>query len=97
MEREEIKAAMEILASCVSLHRGDDGECRIAFEDPGREGMITRGITTELVERLSGADWWGEMVEDIVETPEYCDPGAESDEVLSYARDVVREYIRKRL
>lgn len=97
MEREEIRSAMEILAARVTLRRGEQGACRIAFEDLDLEAMIALGITSELAARLSSAPWWDEMVEDVVETPEFCDPDADSDEILSYARDVVREYIRKRL
>jgi hypothetical protein len=37
------------------------------------------------------------MVTDIVETPDYAEPGESSAQVLEYARDVVKEYVAKRL
>ena len=39
---------------------------------------------------------WDEMVTDIIETPDFCDPGDSPQQVLEYARDVVSDYIRKR-
>jgi len=46
--------------------------------------------------RILSAPWWDEMVTDIVETPEMCDPEDPPEQVLAYAKDVVSEYIRKR-
>lgn len=97
MEREEIKSAMEILAARVTMSGRQGDDCSISFDDLGREEMIELGITTELAANLSTATWWSEMVEDVLETADFCDPGTKPDEVLEYARDVVREYIRKRL
>ena len=42
-------------------------------------------------------DWWSEMVTDVVETPEFSDPGESAEQVLEYARDVIKEYVAKRL
>jgi hypothetical protein len=43
------------------------------------------------------SDWWTEMVTDIVQTPDYAEPGEGPQQVLEYARDVVKEYVAKRL
>ncbi|MHC4608250.1 MAG: hypothetical protein ACYTAF_15175 [Planctomycetota bacterium] len=93
MEREEIKKAMDLLVARVRLE--EDG--RISFDRPDRDGMVGLGMTAELADRIAGAPWFDEMVTDVVETPEFCEPGAGRDEVLGFAQDVVREYIRKRL
>jgi hypothetical protein len=37
------------------------------------------------------------MVTDVVETPEFAEPEDSPEQVLNYAKDVVREYIWKRL
>ena len=60
--------------------------------------LANRGLTTflEPKKRILNASWWDEMVTDIVETPEMCDPDEPPDQVLEYAKDVVAEYIRKR-
>ncbi len=58
--------------------------------------MIDAGLNAEGVKRILRVPWWEEMVADIVETPDYCDPGDSPQQVLEYARDVVSDYIRKR-
>jgi len=35
------------------------------------------------------------MVEDIIETPDMCDPEDSPEDILQFAKDVVSEYIRK--
>ena len=37
------------------------------------------------------------MVTDIIETPDFAEPGESPQQVLQYARDVVKEYVAKRL
>ena len=58
--------------------------------------MIGAGLNAEGVKRILRVPWWEEMVEDIVETPDMCDPDDSPEQILEYARDVVSEYIRKR-
>lgn len=96
MKREEIRQAMESLAATVAVTE-ENGAIRIRFERPTREGLLALGVTGELADRISRAAWLDEMTTDVIETPEFCDPGAGAEEVLGYARDVVREYVRKRL
>ncbi len=55
------------------------------------------GFASEAVELTIGSDWWAEMTTDIVETPDFAEPGESPDQVLQYARDVVKEYVAKRL
>ncbi|MBU0754473.1 MAG: hypothetical protein KJ645_05000, partial [Planctomycetes bacterium] len=74
----------------------DEGRAIIVFQTPKEEEMIAAGLNAEGVRRLLGVPWWDEMVEDIVETPDMCDPDDAPQQVLDYAKDVVSEYIRKR-
>ena len=47
-------------------------------------------------EELRRVPWWDEMVTDVNETPDACDPDDPPHQVLEYAKDVVSEYVRKR-
>jgi len=68
----------------------------VRFELPGREAMLAGGLHPDAVERLLAAPWLAEMVDDVLETPEFCAPDDSPGQVLRYARDVVGEYVRKR-
>ena len=73
-----------------------DGERAIAFNPPTIDEMVTAGLDEATVRRLLTISWWSEMVDDIIETPEFAEPEASAEVVLGYARDVVQEYIGKR-
>jgi hypothetical protein len=97
MTPDELRAIMEYLRDRVRLiSREGESPAGIAFEAPTEEDMTAAGLNAEGARRILGVPWWKEMVEDIVETPEMCDPGDPPQQVLEYARDVVSEYIRKR-
>ncbi len=68
----------------------------ITFQAPTEPEMIEAGLDPEGVKRILRVPWWKEMVTDIVETPEMCDPADPPQQILEYAKDVVSEYIRKR-
>ncbi len=68
----------------------------IAFSPPTAQEMNAAGLDEDTVSQLTSAPWWQEMVDDIVETPEFAEPEASAEVVLGYARDVVQEYIGKR-
>lgn len=72
------------------------GPIVITFLAPIEEEMIGAGLNVEGVKRILRVPWWEEMITDITETPDYCDPGDSPQQVLEYARDVVSDYIRKR-
>jgi len=93
----DIRTAIELLKGRVTVTEGADGECEVAFADLDRDAMVALGIAPDLADRLSSAPWWPEMVEDVAETPDFCDPGTPPDEVLGYARDLIFEYIAKRI
>jgi len=74
----------------------DEASRSIVFEMPSEAELLEAGLDPEGVRRLLAAPWLSEMVSEVIETPEFCDPGESSEQLLRYARDVVGEYIRKR-
>ena len=76
---------------------GDGDLVVIEFAEPSAADFEAQGFAGEAVELTLQSDWWAEMVTDIVETPEYSEPGESTEQILSYARDVVKEYVAKRL
>jgi len=97
MTAEELRAIITYLRERATLGAtGSEGTVTIAFPEPTADEMIRKGLNTEGVEQIRDAPWWEEMVADIVETPEYCDPDDSPEQVLDYARDVVTDYLRKR-
>ena len=96
MTPDELKAIMNFLEERVNLSSEKSAHpVEILFQAPTEEEMIEAGLNAEGVRRILRVSWWEEMVADIVETPDMCDPGDSPQQVLSYARDVVPEYIRK--
>lgn len=69
----------------------------VSFAAPTVADMEAAGLHPEGVAKVRGALWWDEMVTDILDTPSLCDPDAPPEEVLAFARDVIAEYIRKRV
>jgi hypothetical protein len=96
MTPDELKAIMDFLRERVTLSSGQSVvPVEITFQVPTESEMIEAGLNVEGVRRILSVSWWEEMVEDIVETPEMCDPDESPQQVLTYAKDVVSEYIRK--
>jgi hypothetical protein len=94
MSPEELRAVMTFLQQRVSLREPQGKE--ITFDPPGEAELSQVCSDAGAVRRLLAADWWPEMVEEIVETADFCEPDDTPEQVLSYARDVVVEYLRKR-
>ena len=98
MTPEELRAIIAYLRERVHLSPQEaKSPVVITFHSPTEEEMIDAGLNTEVVKRILRVPWWEEMITDIVETPDYCDPGDSPQQVLEYARDVVSDYIRKRV
>jgi hypothetical protein len=95
MEKDEIKKRYEWIQSRVGL--GDGDAISITFDEPTAEDFAGKGLGDEAVTLTLGSAWWAEMATDIVETPDYAEPGESAEQILGYARDVVVEYVRKRL
>lgn len=97
MTGEELLAIMNFLRDRVGLEPQEAKNSPvITFRAPNEEEMLAAGLDAGGTRRILAVPWWGEMVEDIVETPEMCDADDSPAQVLEYARDVVSEYIRKR-
>lgn len=91
---EQLRAIVRYLQDRVQI--AADGGRAIAFDPPTDEEMAAAGLDEATVRRLLAAPWWQEMIDDIVETPEFTEPDETPGVVLGYARDVVQEYLRKR-
>ncbi len=93
----ELQAIMDYLRQRVHLkaEAGDENPL-VVFDVPTADEMAAAGLNPGGSSLILGAPWWEEMVEEILETPEMCDPADSPEQVLEYARDVVSEYIRKR-
>jgi hypothetical protein len=96
MNADEIKRMYEWIQRRVALADSTDG-IAIVFDEPGADDFEEAGFAPEAVELTLSSDWWAEMVTDIIETPDYAEPGEGPEKVLEYARDVVKEYVAKRL
>lgn len=96
MEDHEIKRMYEWMQNRVNLADSTDG-IAITFDEPGPDDFEEAGFSGEAVDLTLSSDWWSEMVTDIVETPDYAEPGESPQQVLEYARDVIKEYVAKRL
>jgi hypothetical protein len=72
------------------------GDSAVRFELPGESQMVADGMHPDAVRQLLDAPWLAEMVTDVIETPEFCEPGEAPDQILRFARDTIVEYIRKR-
>ncbi len=97
MSPDELRAIMDYLMQKVHLRDPDaDGEVAVGFDAPTADEMTEAGLNPEGARQILDAPWWDEMVTDIVETPEMCEPEDSAEQVLEYARDVVSEYVRKR-
>jgi len=93
MTPDQLRDVVRFLELRVGL--GEDG-LSITFDEPGESEMVAAGLEPDGVHRLLTSPWWSEMVEEVLETPEFCEPEDSGDQILRYARDVVVEYIRKR-
>ena len=97
MTADQLRAIMAFLQGCVQLGAADEtGRCTVTFTTPTPEAMERAGLDAEGCRRVLAAEWFAEMVDEVVTTPDFCDPGEAEETVLRYARDVVAEYIRKR-
>lgn len=94
MKPEDLRAIMKYLEERVRL--ADPGGRQVVFDEPTADEMVAAGLDSNGVRRILQQSWWQEMIEEVVETPDFCEPTDSPEQVLRYARDVVAEYIRKR-
>ena len=98
MTPDELRAIIAFLRERVRLDAGKAGTpVTITFRGPAEDEMIGAGLDATGVKQILRAPWWEEMVADIVETPDFCEPDDSPQQVLAYARDVVTDTLRKRV
>ncbi|MEE4270397.1 MAG: hypothetical protein V2I67_01900 [Thermoanaerobaculales bacterium] len=68
----------------------------IVFDVPSPDEMTAAGLEAGAAHTILSAPWWSELVDDVVETPDFADPHDSDDAILGYAQDVVQEYVWKR-
>jgi hypothetical protein len=93
MTPEGLRQLVESLQRRVRL---DSGTGDVVFDEPDRDELVAQGYEPSEVDRLLGQPWWPEMIDDVVETPAFCAPDDPPEQVLQFARDVIRETIGKR-
>ncbi len=94
MDSQRIRESISWLKKKVSLI--DDDQNLIKFDEPISEDFSAAGFDNEVIEIALKASWWNEMATDIIETPDFAEPDASPEKILSYARDVDKECISKR-
>lgn len=92
MTPEDLRLLMSYLEERVLL----TPDSKVQFEVPDESRMLADGIHPEAVAQLLAAPWREEMVVDVRETPDFCEPGETPEQIVRLARDVIQEYIRKR-
>ncbi len=92
MTPEDLRRLMSYLEERVRV----TADSKVQFELPDESQMLADEIHPEAIAQLLAAPWLEEMVADVVETPEFCEPGETPEQILRLVRDVVQEYLRKR-
>ena len=96
MDSQQIKKLISWLKERVLLVE-DKGKMIIRFDEPTVEDFNAAGFDDEMISMTLKAPWWGEMVTDIIETPDFAAPDDTANQILGYAHDVVYEYVGKRI
>jgi hypothetical protein len=94
MTDDELRDIMVYLEERVVLESPESRT--LVFQAPSADEMASAGLHPQGSARLLAEPWWDEMVEDILETADFCEPSEAPAKLLRYARDVVQEYVRKR-
>ena len=98
MTPDDLKKIMSFLKACVYIGgEKPDDPVQIIFDAPDLSTMVKAGLDPEGSKKILNAEWWEEMANDIIETPDFCEPDDPPEQVLIYARDVVTDYLRKRV
>ena len=96
MDADEIRRLILWLQGRVSFQKSGRAIV-IKFDEPGSDDFKEAGFGNKIIKSTLEADWWPEMVKDIIETSDFAGPEETSEQIFKYARDVVREYINKRI
>ena len=98
MTPDELKKIMSFLKSRITMggEKADD-PVTVKFDAPDITAMTDAGLDENASRLVLEASWWDEMVNDIVETPDFCEPDDPPEQILMFACDVVMDYLRKRV
>jgi len=98
MTPDDLKKIISFLKSRISMGgEKPESPIQIVFDVPDLDTMTGAGLDPEGSEEVLNAVWWEEMVNDIIETPDFCEEDDPPEQVLIYAQDVVADYLRKRV
>lgn len=98
MTKADIQSIIIFLQERVLLDKeGPDNRVSIKFIIPTQEEMKISHLNEDLAQQILSSDWCNDMTNDIIETPEFCDPDDSPQQILKYAKDVAAEYIMKRV
>lgn len=95
MTADDLRAIMAYLRDKVQYQEAYPSP--ISFQPPTENEMIQAGLNSDGVRKILAADWWDDMITDIIETPDFCEPDDSPEQILEYAKDVVSDYLRKRV
>ena len=95
MTADDLRDIMAYLRDKVQFEVADP--VQLKFQHPTEDEMIQKGLNAEGVRQILTAGWWKEMVTDIIETPDFCEPDESAEQIFEYAKDVVSDYLRKRV
>jgi hypothetical protein len=95
MTADDLRAIMAYLRDKVQLDTSEP--IKLKFQSPSENEMIQDGLPPEGTRQILSAEWWEDMIIDIIETPDFCEPDESPEQILAYAKDVVSDYLRKRV
>ena len=96
MEPQQIRNLVNWLQDRVDIS-GEGKNIMMSFDVPSEADFLEAGFDRSMMALTLEADWWEEMIGDIMETPDFAAPDDEPSQILKYARDIVHEYIAKRI
>ena len=97
MDAEDLKKIIEYLRNKVILIENEvEHSTSIQYQSPTETEIVSSGLNSAAINKIIDAEWYEEMVNDVIETPEFCEPDDSPQQILDYAKDVVSEYIKKR-
>lgn len=98
MTSDELRSIIACLRERVGVDpEKKEGSVVVTFNAPSLNDMAGAGLNMEGSKNILEAEWWDEMVTDIIETPDFCEAEDPPYQVLEYAKDVVSDYLRKRI
>ncbi len=98
MTPDDLKKIISLLKSRITIGgENADDPITVNFDEPDLAAMTKAGLDEKASSEVLEAPWWNEMVSDIIETPDFCEPDDPPEQVLMYAQDVVMDYLRKRV